>query len=124
MNETDTTSVTIQPGDPAPSGDTDWGRVEAMTEEDVLAAARSDPDASPLSEDQLRRMRRVSRVRVIRERLGMSRAAFAIAYRIPEPILEAWEDHRMVPDAPARALLLAIERDPEHMRTLLAEVAA
>src|SRR4051812_44982528 len=31
---------------------------------------------------------------------------------------------RSTPDAPARALLLAIERDPEVMRRLLAETAA
>src|SRR6202035_211578 len=34
------------------------------------------------------------------------------------------EQHRSTPDAPARALLLAIERDPEVMRRLLADRAA
>jgi putative transcriptional regulator len=35
-----------------------------------------------------------------------------------------WEQHRSALDAPARALLLAIERDPEAMRRLLADTAA
>jgi hypothetical protein len=34
-----------------------------------------------------------------------------------------WEQHRSKPDAPARALLLAIERDPEVMRKLLVDMA-
>jgi putative transcriptional regulator len=38
--------------------------------------------------------------------------------------LRDWEQHRSVPDAPARALLLAIERDPETLRRLLSETAA
>jgi putative transcriptional regulator len=33
------------------------------------------------------------------------------------------EQRRSTPDAPARALLLAIERDPEAMRRLLADSA-
>jgi uncharacterized protein (DUF4415 family) len=30
---------------------TDWARVDAMTEEEIDAAARSDPDAQPIDED-------------------------------------------------------------------------
>ena len=37
----------------------DWARLDAMTDEEVLAAARSDPDAQPLTEAQLKPMRRV-----------------------------------------------------------------
>ena len=37
----------------------DWSRLDAMTDEQKLAAARSDPDAQPLTEAQLKRMRRV-----------------------------------------------------------------
>jgi putative transcriptional regulator len=38
--------------------------------------------------------------------------------------LRDWEQLRSIPDAPARALLLAIERDPEAMRRLLADTTA
>ena len=32
-----------------PRGDTDWARLDAMTDEEVVAAALSDPDAQPLT---------------------------------------------------------------------------
>jgi putative transcriptional regulator len=95
-----------------------------MTEQDVIAAALADPDAQPLTSDQLNRMRRVSRVKVMRERLGLTQAEFARAYRLPISTLRDWEQHRSVPDAPAKALLLAIERDPDALRRLLADAQA
>src|SRR5579862_3269087 len=124
MSKTGTTRVIVKPGDTSPRGKTDWARLDAMTEEEVLAAARSDPDAQPLSPEQLAKMRRVSRVKVLRQRLGMTQAEFAQAFHLPITTLRDWEQRRSTPDAPARALLLAIERDPEVMRRLLAETAA
>lgn len=53
--------ITVNPGEKPPRGETDWARVDAMTEEEVLAAAYSDPDAQPLDLETLARMRRVSR---------------------------------------------------------------
>ena len=37
--------------------------------------------------------------------------------------LRDWEQNRCVPDAPARALLRAIEREPETIRRLLGQAA-
>src|SRR5882757_1653714 len=102
----------------------DWARVHAMTEEEVMAAALSDPDSQPLTPEQLARMRRVSRVKVLRQRLDMTQAEFAEAFHLPITTLRDWEQHRSTPDAPARALLLAIERDPKAMKQLLAEKVA
>jgi putative transcriptional regulator len=96
----------MKSGDTLPRGDTDWARLDAMTDEEVLAAALSDPD---------------SRVKVLRQRLGMTQMQFADAFHLPITTLRDWEQQRSTPDAPARALLLAIERDPEVMRRLLAE---
>jgi putative transcriptional regulator len=95
-----------------------------MSDEEVTRAARSDPDAQPLTAGQLAKMRRVPRVKALRERLDMTQAQFAAAFHLPITTLRDWEQHRSTPDAPARALLLAIERDPEVMRRLLAETAA
>jgi putative transcriptional regulator len=116
--------VTVRPGDTLPRGDTDWVRLNAMTDDEVMAAALADPDAQPLTREQLAKMRRVSRVKVLRQRLGMTQAEFAEAFHLPITTLRDWEQHRSTPDAPARALLLAIERDPEVMRRLLADRAA
>lgn len=124
MSKTGTTRVTVKPGDPRPTGGTEWARLDAMADEEVVAAAQSDPDAQPLAPEQLATMRRVSRVKVLRQRLGMTQAEFAEAFHLPITTLRDWEQRRSTPDAPARALLLAIERDPEAMRRLLADRAA
>ena len=124
MSKTGTTRAIVKPGERLPQGDTDWARLEVMTDEEVMAAALSDPDAQPLSPGQLAKMRRVSRVKVLRQRLGMTQAEFADAFHLPITTLRDWEQRRSTPDAPARALLLAIERDPQVMRKLLADRAA
>lgn len=82
------------------------------------------PCPQPLTPEQLAMMRRVSRVKVLRQHLGMTQVEFAEAFHLPITTLRDWEQRRTTPDAPARALLLAIERDPEVMRRLLADRAA
>jgi hypothetical protein len=52
--------ITVKPGEEPPRGETDWERVNAMTDEEVLAAALSDPDAQPLDSETLAKMRRIS----------------------------------------------------------------
>ena len=120
MNKTATTQVTATSGDQQSRGDTDWAHLHAMTEEEVLEAARADPDAQPLSPDELGRMRRVPRVKVLRERLGMTQVDFAEAFALPVGTLQDWEQQRSTPDAPAEVLLRAIESEPETMKRLLA----
>ena len=69
-------------------------------------------------------MRAISRVKPLRQRLGATQVEFAEAFHLPITTLRDWEQSRSTPDAPARALLLAIDRDPEVMRKLLADTAA
>ncbi len=122
MKKTATTQVTAKSGDR--KGATDWKRLEAMSDTEVRKAALADPDAAPLSKEQLSKMRRVSRVKALRERMGLTQREFAEAFHLPLTTLRDWEQRRSVPDAPARALLLAIERDPKRMRSLLAPASA
>jgi len=124
MSKTDTTRATVKPGKRRSRGATDWARLDAMTDEEAMAAAQSDPDAAPRTPRQLARMRRVPRVKVLRQRLGMTQVRFAEAFHLPLTTLRDWEQYRSTPDAPARALLRAIERDPQAMRRLLADSAA
>src|SRR5712691_7173958 len=124
MSKTGTTRVTVKPGKPLPRGDTDWAKLDAMSDEAAMAGALSDPDAQPPTAAQLARMRRVSRVKALRQRLGLTQEAFAQAFHLPITTLRDWEQRRSTPDAPARALLLAIERDPKAMKRLLAGTAA
>ena len=124
MSKKSTSRMVRYSRDNLPPDNTDWARLKAMSDEEVMAAALSDPDAQPLTPEELAKMRRVSRVKVIRQRLGMTQAEFAAAFHLPITTLRDWEQRRSTPDAPARALLLAIERSPELMRRLLADEAA
>lgn len=123
MSKTGITRITVKPGEALPRGTTDWARVNAMTDEEVMAAALSDPDAQPLSPEALAKMRRVSPVKVLRQQLGMTQVEFAEAFGLPVSTLRDWEQHRSTPDAPARALLRAIQREPETMQRLLSRAA-
>jgi hypothetical protein len=38
----------------------DWAKIDAMTDEEIEAAARSDPDNPPLTNEELAQMRRVT----------------------------------------------------------------
>ena len=120
MSKKNTSKMVRYSRETLPPDNTDWKRLDAMSDAEVTAAALSDPDAQPLTSEQLARMRRVSRVKVLRQRLGMTQEAFAQAFHLPVSTLRDWEQHRSTPDAPARALLLAIERDPKAMKGLLA----
>lgn len=124
MSKGDISKVVRHSRDKLPPDQTDWARVAAMTDDEAMAAALSDPDAQPLTPEQLAGMRSVSHVKILRQRLGMTQVQFAVAFHLPITTLRDWEQHRSKPDAPARALLLAIERDPELMRRLLADTAA
>ncbi len=123
MKKTGITQVTLKANEDRPRGKTDWARVRAMTDDEALAAAIADPDAQPLAPKELSKLRRVSRVKVLRQRLGMTQMEFAAAFRLPLGTVRDWEQGRSVPDAPARALLEAIEREPDTMRRLLGRVA-
>ena len=107
-----------------PRGKTDWARIRSMTDEEITAAALSDPDALPMTEEQLARSRRVNIVKGIRQMTGMTQAEFAAAFQLPLATVRDWEQERSRPDAPARALLNAIARDPEVMRRLINGEAA
>ena len=72
MSKNNISKVVRYSRDNLPADKTDWARIDAMTDEEVVAAALSDPDAQPLTPEQLAKMRRVSRVKVLRQRLGMT----------------------------------------------------
>ena len=106
--------IRYRPGiDPKPQDRTDWDRLRRMTDDEVEAAALSDPDAQPLTDEELAQCFRPGLLRVVRDRLGLSRQDFALRFRIDLDTLDAWEDGRAVPDAIARAYLRVIERNPE-----------
>lgn len=90
----------------------DWSRLDAMTPEERTVAALSDPDALPLTDADIKRMKRTPQVKVIRRALGLSQEEFSDRFRIPLGTLRDWEQGRKDPDAAARAYLVVIGRNP------------
>src|SRR6516162_7769481 len=88
-------------------------RPRPMTPEEVELAARSDPDAQPLSPSDLQRMKRTPQVKIIRRALSLTQEEFAARYRIPLGTLRDWEQGRSEPDQTARAYLKVIAANPE-----------
>ena len=90
-----------------------------MTPEAIERAARADRDALPLTDADLRRMRRTPQAKIIRRALDLTQEEFAARYHIPLGTLRDWEQGRAEPDQPTRAYLTLIARDPGHVdRTL------
>ncbi len=83
-----------------------------MTDEEISAAAANDPDARPMTPEEMRTARRVPRVKTLRRALGLTQEEFAARYHIPLGTLRDWEQGRSEPDQPARAYLRAIAGDP------------
>jgi len=128
MKSKDMVWVDHEPGDPPIQTDTDWDAVAALTDEEIHAGALSDPDAQPLplgTDEEMAKLGliHIPNVKKLRERLGLTQEAFAAAYRIPIGTLRDWEQSRKRPDAPARAYLTVIARNPEAVACLLGEAA-
>jgi putative transcriptional regulator len=103
--------------------DHDWSRFDAMTDAQRHAAAIADPDAQPLTPDDLARMKRTPQAKIIRRALKLSQEEFAAHFHIPIGTLRDWEQGRKEPDAAAKAYLRVIAREPETVRKALAPMA-
>jgi putative transcriptional regulator len=90
-----------------------------MTDEEVEAAALSDPDAQPMTEEDFARMKRVPQVKIIRRAFRLTQEEFSSRYRIPLDTLRDWEEGRSEPDQTARAYLKVIAVEPEMVQRAL-----
>jgi len=93
--------------------------IRAMSKESIERAALADPDAQPLSNADLARMKRAPQAKVIRRALQLTQEEFALRYHIPLGTLRDWEQGRTQPDQPARAYLTLIARDPKRVNQTL-----
>lgn len=91
-----------------------------MTEAEISAAAAADPDARPMTPEQLAKARRVPRVKTLRRGLGLTQEEFAARYHLSIGTLRDWEQGRSEPDQTARAYLAVIASDPEAVSRLAA----
>jgi putative transcriptional regulator len=94
-------------------------RLEAMTDAEIEAAARSDPDAQPLTDEELRQFERIPHPKVIREQLQMTQKRFAETFGLSLSVVRDWEQGRFQPDQAARTLLQVIAYDPEAVKRAL-----
>ena len=74
-----------------------------MSSEAIEKAARSDPDAQPLTATDLE----------------LTQQEFAVRYHIPLGTLRDWEQGRAEPDQPTRAYLTLNARDPDRVNRML-----
>lgn len=98
-------------------GKTDWKKVKAMSEKELLASAKSDPDAQPLMLRHLKNFKRVQPaqdidVKLIRDKLHLSQEQFANYFGVSVRTIQEWEQHRRKPTATARNFLKVIEQAP------------
>ena len=90
-----------------------------MTDEEVHAAALSDPDAQPLTKEDFARMKRTPRAKIIRRALGLTQEEFSSRYHIPLGTLRDWEQGRTEPDRAMYAYLKVIATMPEDVQEAL-----
>jgi putative transcriptional regulator len=97
--------------------------IRAMSDAEVEAAARADPDNPLRTKADLAKMRRVPRVKTLRRALEPTQEEFARRYHIPLGTLRDWEQGRSEPDQPARAYLKVIARNPKAIAKALQNAA-
>lgn len=132
MNDIDTVTLRVKPDGsivrvlpdgrerPHDMAGIDEERLDAMTDEQVEANARSDPDNPPWTDEELEQGLFARRLRRQREALGLSQAAFAERFHIPVASLRDWEQGRRMPDSATLAYLTVIEREPDMVARVLA----
>jgi putative transcriptional regulator len=99
--------------------DTEFGRDLIASMQEAVAILRGEKDAARvhLPPDWID-------VRAIRERLGLSRPAFAQRFGLAVAAVRDWEQGLRRPDPAARVLLLVIARTPDAVADAVAESKA
>ena len=113
-------AITSYKPDPDKPHKTDWTEADKLTEDEIHAAALSDPDAQPSTPEQLARARRVVDVRLIREKFGLTQEQFAHRFGLRLEMVRGWEDRTLAPDPAAVTLLRVIWAEPEMVRKVVA----
>ena len=94
---------------------TDWNRLDNMSDEETHQNALRDPDAQPLSKDA----KPFVNVKLIRAKLSMTQEEFAKTFQLSLATIRDWEQRRSQPDHAAKTLLRVIERNPKAVENAL-----
>lgn len=111
----------LDPANPPRYTEEELARLDALTEEQIEAAALSDPDNLPMTESQMRRLLLAQRIKKLRKSHNLSQEVFARRFRIPLGTLRDLEQARRQPDAITRAYIKVIEADPDFVAKALAK---
>jgi len=96
-----------------------------MTDAEIEAAALTDPDAQPMTADQLANAKPMARVKTLRRALSMTQEEFAERFHLSLATVRDWEQGRTQPDQAASTYLEVIARNPKMiMQTLGTEAEA
>lgn len=112
MNEDAITRIKLDL-DHSTGGVTDWDRVKALSEDDIAAAAATDPDSPLTPKEQLSSFERLPNPKSIRQQLNMTQAEFAITFHLPLGTLRDWEQGKHQPDQASQTLLRVIAKNPD-----------
>ena len=113
-------AITRYKPDPSKPHKTDWTSADKLTDDEIHAAAISDPDAQPATQEQLDRAHRVVDVRMIREKFDLTQEQFARRFGLRLEMVQGWEDQTLTPDSAAVTLLRVIWAEPETVQRVVA----
>jgi len=100
--------------------ETDWARLERMTDEDVEYNALMDPEEEPfLTDEDREKIKALPDPKRIRNRLKLTQVEFSRRFHIPLGTLRDWERRARFPDSAARAYLRVIAEGPEAVASAL-----
>ena len=101
-------------------------RLRRLTEAQIIAAAKSDPDNPPLTAEELRRFKPAvppPDAKAIRKATGLSQTEFAWRFGFDVSAVRDWEQRRRIPDRAARVLLAVIQYEPKAVERALTAYA-
>ena len=104
-----------------PKGRTKWKEIDSLSEDELTRRAESDPDAPPLSEEEIAQMKRVPLVKLIRQKWELTQDEFAEAFGLSVATIRDWEQGRTEPDQSSESFLRVIAMRPEVVRSALRE---
>jgi len=84
------------------------GMLKTIKHDDIEVAAASDPDNLPLNSEDIKNLKPLSRVKIIRGAMKMTQEEFAAKFHLSLSALRDWEQGRYQPDQAARSYLKVI----------------
>ena len=99
---------------------TKFDELRAKMRPEARAEARrlADKDLKQMPLHELRAARHLTQQQLA-QTLNMTQAAFSETFGIPVPTLKKWEARKRVPEGPAKAYLMVIDKNPAAVKRAL-----